>query len=116
MKKLIKVAVATSFLLGSATAALAESTIALVVSTLNNPFFVTLEEGAEEKAAELGYELLVLDSQNDPARELANVEDLLTKDIALLMINPTDSEAVRSAIRAANRTTGEDFRGCTIKS
>lgn len=103
MKKLIKVAVATSFLLGSATAALAESTIALVVSTLNNPFFVTLKEGAEEKAAELGYELLVLDSQNDPARELANVEDLLTKDIALLMVNPTDSDAVRSAIRAANR-------------
>lgn len=103
MKKLIRVVVATSFLLGSATAALAENTIALVISTLNNPFFVTLKEGAEAKAAELGYTLLVLDSQNDPARELANVEDLLTKNIDLLMINPTDSDAVRSAIRAANR-------------
>ena len=46
---------------------------------------------------------MVLDSQNDPAKELANVEDLLSKKISLLLINPTDSDAVVSAIRAANR-------------
>lgn len=83
--------------------ALAEGTIGLVLSTLNNPFFVTLKEGAEAKAKDLGYKLLVLDSQNDPAKELANVEDLLSKKISLMLINPTDSDAVVSAIRAANR-------------
>ena len=36
----------------------AQDTLALVVSTLDNPFFVTLKEGAESKAKELGYELL----------------------------------------------------------
>jgi len=90
-------------LMAASLGAQAQESIALVVSTLNNPFFVTLQEGAEAKARELGYELLVLDSQNDPARELANVEDVLNRDIAVLMINPTDSDAVRSAIRAANR-------------
>jgi ribose transport system substrate-binding protein len=90
-------------LMAASLGAQAQESIALVVSTLNNPFFVTLSEGAEAKAQELGYELLVLDSQNDPARELANVEDVLNRDIAVLMINPTDSDAVRSAIRAANR-------------
>lgn len=103
MRKLMKTAAASVVAMVMAVPAIAEDKLALVVSTLNNPFFVTLKEGAESKANELGYELLVLDSQNDPAKELANVEDVLNKDIKLLMINPADSDAVRSSIRAANR-------------
>lgn len=102
-KKLLGLASATAILLATSVPSLAADTLALVVSTLNNPFFVTLKEGAEGKASELGYNLVVLDSQNDPAKELANVEDVLNKDVKLLLINPTDSDAVRSAIRAANR-------------
>lgn len=103
MKKLIGMALATTLMLGTSVSAMAQDSMALVISTLNNPFFVTLKEGAEAKANELGYKLLVLDSQNDPAKELANVEDVLNKKIKLMMINPTDSDAVRSAIKAANR-------------
>lgn len=77
--------------------------IGLVVSTLNNPFFVTLKEGAEAKAQELGYELIVLDSQNDPGKEYSNVEDLLTKDVSVILINPADSDAVGNAVKAANK-------------
>ncbi|WP_107850479.1 ribose ABC transporter substrate-binding protein RbsB [Oceanimonas marisflavi] len=83
--------------------AYAQDTLALVISTLNNPFFVTMKEGAEQKAAELGYNLIVLDSQNDPAKELANVEDLNVRGAKVLLINPTDSDAVTNAIRLANR-------------
>ncbi len=90
-------------LITSSSMARAEDSLALVVSTLNNPFFISLKEGAEAKAIELGYKLIVLDSQNDPAKELANVEDALSKGINLLLINPTDSDAVKSAIKAANR-------------
>ncbi|EKV28156.1 Ribose ABC transport system, periplasmic ribose-binding protein RbsB [Caenispirillum salinarum AK4] len=103
MRKVLMAAAASAALLGSSVAAQAADTMALVVSTLNNPFFVTLKEGAESKAKELGYDLLVLDSQNDPAKELANVEDVLNQDIEVLLINPTDSDAVRSSVRAANR-------------
>ncbi len=103
MNKFLRPMMAVAILVGSVVSAQAQDTIALVLSTLNNPFFVTLKEGAEAKADELGYKLLVLDSQNDPAKELANVEDVLNKNISLLMINPTDSDAVRSAIKAANR-------------
>ncbi len=77
--------------------------VGLIVSTLNNPFFVTLKEGAEAKAAELNLELVVLDSQNDPAKELANMEDLLTQDVSIILINPTDSDAVVNAIKMANK-------------
>lgn len=102
MKKLIGLAAGAAMLLGS-TAVMAQDTMALVVSTLNNPFFVTLKEGAEARAKELGYDIVVLDSQNDPAKELANVEDVLSKNVSVLLINPTDSDAVSSSIRAANR-------------
>ncbi|RKS87623.1 ribose-binding protein [Orbus hercynius] len=85
------------------TQAFAKDTIALVVSTLNNPFFVTLKEGAQKQADELGYNLLVLDSQNNPAKELANVEDLIVKGTQLILINPTDSDAVGNAVVAANK-------------
>ena len=76
--------------------------VGLIISTLNNPFFVSLKEGAEAQAASLGLELIVLDSQNDPAKELANMEDLLTKGVSVILINPTDSDAVGNAIKAAN--------------
>ncbi|MGL4672474.1 ribose ABC transporter substrate-binding protein RbsB [Cetobacterium sp.] len=77
--------------------------IGLVISTQDNPFFVTLKEGAVSKAKEMGHEIVVLDSQNDPSKELGNVEDLLVNKIDVLLINPTDSDAVVSAVKAANR-------------
>ena len=102
MKKLnTLLAAAIMSVLGTAQAA--DHTLAMVVSTLNNPFFVTMKEGAEAKAKELGYELVVLDSQNDPAKELSNVEDLTVRKVNAILINPTDSEAVGNAIRLANK-------------
>ncbi|MFZ7240249.1 ribose ABC transporter substrate-binding protein RbsB [Avibacterium avium] len=91
--------------LGSAVsqAVVAKETIALAVSTLDNPFFVTLKEGAEKEADKFGYNLVVLDSQNDPAKELANVEDVTVRGAKVLLINPTDSTAVASAVRMANQ-------------
>ncbi|MGB9779549.1 ribose ABC transporter substrate-binding protein RbsB [Caldanaerobacter sp.] len=77
-------------------------TIGLVISTLNNPFFVTLKNGAEEKAKELGYKIIVEDSQNDSSKELSNVEDLIQQKVDVLLINPVDSDAVVTAIKEAN--------------
>ncbi|ACS87728.1 ribose ABC transporter substrate-binding protein RbsB [Musicola paradisiaca] len=83
--------------------ALAKDTIALVVSTLNNPFFVTLKDGAQKEADKLGYDLIVLDSQNNPAKELSNVQDLTVRGTKLLLINPTDSNSVGNAVKLANQ-------------
>lgn len=101
MKKLTLLAVTLGLALGAN--AIAKETIALTISTLDNPFFVTLKEGAEKKAKELGYELVVLDSQNDPAKELANVEDVAVRGAKVLLINPTDSDAVGNAVAIANK-------------
>ncbi|MDG6231545.1 ribose ABC transporter substrate-binding protein RbsB [Glaesserella parasuis] len=101
MKKLTSLAIALGFVFS--TSAMAKETIALAISTLDNPFFVTLKEGAEKKAKELGYNLVVLDSQNDPAKELSNVEDVTVRGAKVLLINPTDSEAVGTAVAVANK-------------
>lgn len=104
MKKMTRMLITAATVAGMSVSAQAEQTLALAISTLNNPFFVTMQEGAEAKAQELGYDLIVLDSQNDPARELSNIEDLMQRGVQALLINPTDSDAVVNAVRMANRS------------
>jgi ribose transport system substrate-binding protein len=79
-----------------------EVKIGLSVSTLNNPFFVTLRDGAQAAADEAGYKLIVSDAQDDPSTQLGDIEDLLQQDIDVLLVNPVDSDAIVSAIELAN--------------
>lgn len=110
--KLLSMALSTVLIMGTLVGCATEKTtektaeggkkIGMVLSTLNNPFFVSMKEGAEEKAKELGYEIVVLDSQNDATKERSNVEDLIQQGITVLIINPTDSDAVVNSIAVAN--------------
>lgn len=79
-----------------------EKKIGFSISTLNNPFFVTLAEGAEARAAELGMEITVVDAQDDPAKQASDIEDLIQQGVSLILVNPTDSAAVATAIESAN--------------
>lgn len=101
----MKTLTALALLLGATltSQAMAKQTIALVISTLNNPFFVSLKDGAKQEADKLGYNLLVLDSQNNPAKELANVQDLMVRGTSVILINPTDSDAVGNSVKIANQ-------------
>ena len=103
MKKLATLVSAVALSATVSANAMAKDTIALVISTLNNPFFVSLKDGAQKEADKLGYNLVVLDSQNNPAKELANVQDLTVRGAKLLLINPTDSDAVGNAVKMANQ-------------
>lgn len=76
--------------------------IGLSVSTLNNPFFVTLSDGVKEQAKDSGSEVIVVDAQDDASKQASDVEDLIQQGVDLLIINPTDSEAVVSAVESAN--------------
>ena len=76
--------------------------IGLSVSTLNNPFFVTLTDGAEEKAKELGATLTVVDAQDNASKQASDVEDLIQQKVDLVLINPVDSAAVATAVESAN--------------
>lgn len=93
--------VGLSFLSCTAKAKTGEKSVGLVVSTLNNPFFVDMKDGSTKKAGDLGLNLAVLDSQNDVAKELANVEDLISRGVSIILINPCDSVASANAVQLA---------------
>lgn len=75
--------------------------IGFSVSTLNNPFFVTLSEGAKDKADELGVNLIVVDAGDETAKQTSDIEDLISKNISVLIVNPVDSDAVAPAVKDA---------------
>ncbi|MCM3177242.1 ribose ABC transporter substrate-binding protein RbsB [Cytobacillus horneckiae] len=76
--------------------------IGISISTLNNPYFVTLKDSAEAKAKELGMETTTVDAQNDPAKQVSDIEDLIQQGVDILLINPADSSAIAAAISSAN--------------
>ena len=80
-----------------------EITIGLSVSTQNNPFFVTLKDGAEKAAKEAGATLVVVDAQDDTAKQISGIEDLIQKKVSVILINPTDSDAIVTAVESANK-------------
>ncbi|MMZ57942.1 D-ribose-binding periplasmic protein precursor [compost metagenome] len=76
--------------------------IGLSISTQNNPFFVTLKDGAEKAAKEAGAELIVVDAQDDTSKQISGIEDLIQQKVDVILINPTDSDAVVTAVESAN--------------
>ena len=60
----------------------ANGTIGLSVSTQNNPFFVSLVEGAEKQAAALGVKITVADAGESIPKSVPVEVTLITKDNA----------------------------------
>lgn len=66
--------------------------IAVIVSTLNNPWFVVLAETAAAKARALGYEAKIFDSQNNTALEADHFENAISSGFNAILFNPTDAD------------------------
>lgn len=81
---------------------LAQGTVGLSLSTLNNPFFVTLRDGAQAVADEAGLELIVVDAQDSVSTQISGIEDLIQRGVDVLIVNAADSDAVVPAVTAAN--------------
>jgi ribose transport system substrate-binding protein len=76
-------------------------TVGLSISTMNNPFFVALRDGAQAEAKAAGINLIAVDAQNDAAKQIAGVEDLIQKKVPVILLNPTDSDAVANVVKEA---------------
>jgi len=66
--------------------------MAVVVSTLNNPWFVVLAESAAQRARELGYEATIFDSQNNSAKEAEHFDNIIAMGYNAILFNPTDAD------------------------
>ncbi|MFE4239326.1 ribose ABC transporter substrate-binding protein RbsB [Peribacillus butanolivorans] len=79
--------------------------VGVSISTLNNPFFVSLKDGIEKEAKEKGMKVTVVDAQDDTAKQISGIEDLILQKVDILLVNPTDSSAISSAVQSANEAS-----------
>jgi|AntRauTorckE6833_2_1112554.scaffolds.fasta_scaffold01168_3 ribose transport system substrate-binding protein len=80
-------------------------TVALVVKTLNNPFFNDMQTGAEEMARELEINLIVQAAERevDVEQQVQIVENLIQRRVDAIMLTPSGSREVVPVIASANR-------------
>lgn len=105
MKKFLFSAAAALLILTSCTKTTSDkkAVIGLAVSTQNNPFFVTLVSGAKKAAEAQNCDLVVVDAGDDVVKQTSDIEDLISKKIKVLIVNPVDSEAIAPAVSDAKK-------------
>ena len=75
--------------------------VAVVISTLNNPWFVVLGETAANRAEELGYEAVIFDSENNTAKETDHFDNIIAAGYRAIIFNPTDADGSVSNVQKA---------------
>lgn len=61
-------------------------------------FITLMVEGMEEKAEELGCDLVMLDAQNDAQNQITQVENLIAQNVDVIVVAAVDSDAILPAI------------------
>jgi ribose transport system substrate-binding protein len=88
-----------------ASAAPPEPVIALVVKTLNNPYFIEMQQGAEKAAQAAHVQLLVQAAEReiDVERQMQIIENLIQRRVSVLIVAPSGSREIVPVIVKANQ-------------
>ncbi len=70
-------------------------------ATLQSPFYVQLKTGAEAAAKASGDTVVVLDANGDVNKQNNDIQDLITRGVKVLIVNPVNPDAVAPALSAA---------------
>jgi ribose transport system permease protein len=81
----------------------AQRKVGLSLSTLNNPFFVQIRQGAEQEAKRLGVDLTVTDAQNDASQQANQLQNFTSSGLSTIVVNPVDSDAAGPSVRSADQ-------------
>jgi ribose transport system substrate-binding protein len=89
----------------SASSGASAQRIAFVMKTLNHPFFLDMQRGAEEAAQKAGIQLVVQAAEReiDVEKQMQIIENLLQTGVRALIVTPSGSREIASAIVKANR-------------
>lgn len=68
------------------------------------PFYVALEATVKRTVEQYGMQYFMADGQGDVAKQVAAIEDLLSKGIQVLIVNPLDPKA---SVEIVNRATAQ---------
>ncbi len=75
--------------------------IGVTCMDLTNPFFKLIGNVMEKEAAKHGYDVVVLDGENDPAKQNSQLSDFVAQDYDAIFLNPVDSKAVGVGVKNA---------------
>ncbi|MBC7326851.1 substrate-binding domain-containing protein [bacterium] len=70
---------------------------------LNNTFWIRVTNGINEECNKRGVKVIVTDAQDNPNKQLSDVEDLIQKKVDALLISPYESDPIVPAVQSANR-------------
>lgn len=78
-------------------------TVALVMKTLTNPFFIEMEKGARQAASELDIELIVRTAAQETSieQQIQIIETLISENVDAIVVSPGDSEAIIPVLKKA---------------
>jgi ribose transport system substrate-binding protein len=80
----------------------ADCKVGISMYTLSAPYFVAQQKAAEDQAKKAGCEVVAnTDGQNDMNKQVSDVEDMVSKGVNLLILNPRDPEGLVPAVNAA---------------
>jgi ribose transport system substrate-binding protein len=98
-------AAATVLLAGTALShsATAAGVVGASLLTQQHPFYIQLAQAMQDEAKKDGLTLQVSIANQDLNKQIADVEDFITKKVDVIIISPVDSSGVRGAVRAAER-------------
>lgn len=88
----------------SSSGAVANPKVVLALSTLNNPFFVEVRDGAKAEAKKKGVDLEVVDAQNDSAQQANQLQTASSGSTKAVIVNPVDSDAAGPSVTALNKS------------
>lgn len=77
--------------------------VAFLLSTLQEERYHKDKQYFEQRAAELGLDVMALAADNDNAKQLAQVEDALTRGAKVIVVQPTDSAAASAYVKMAHK-------------
>ncbi|MEI5994381.1 D-ribose ABC transporter substrate-binding protein [Candidatus Enterococcus mansonii] len=80
----------------------ADLKVGVSISTLNNPFFVSVKDGIQTLADENKTKTIISDAQNDASKQSNDIDDLIQQKVDVILVNPVDSSAIQPAVEAAN--------------
>ncbi len=72
--------------------------------SLNAPFYAALNDAIKKNVERLGITFVTAEGQDDISKQIAAVEDLMAKNINVLILNPLDQEALVPITKAATRS------------
>ena len=76
--------------------------IGMSFQEMNNPYFVSMKEALDAAARQLGATVHVSDARHDVNKQIADIQDMIQKGVKILLVNPTDSVGIQSAVKAAH--------------